>query len=117
MWEVSFATDLEDKPLGKSRLDYYGKNHPAAVAKMRQRLDRILECLNNGISQADALSFGWVHPEKQGVFAIDPMPGFQSLRLYCALVPDVGRIVIFTIGEKKRQQEDIQTVLEWKSKL
>ncbi len=63
------------------------------------------------------MGFGWVHPEKNGVFAIDPAPGFQSLRMYCTLITGKENVIVFTIGDKKRQQEDIRLVLDWKSKL
>lgn len=117
MWEVVFATDNNDRPLGKSRFDYYGKNQPRACAKLRQRLARVMDCLNNGLPPETALSFGWVHPEGGGIFAIDPVPGHPALRMYCTLKPDIQKIVIFTIGEKKRQTEDILEVREWSSNL
>lgn len=117
MWKVVYATDQNDRPLGKSRIEYYRKNHSEAFAKLRQRLQRIVNCLNNGLPPEVALGFGWVHPEKQGVFAIDPEPGAPALRMYCTLLIAKENVVIFTIGEKKRQQEDIQAVLKWKSKL
>ncbi len=117
MWKVVFATDRHDRPLGKSRIDHYRKNHPQAFAKLRQRLNRIVNCLNEGLPPEAALGFGWVHPEKNGVFAIDPEPGFPALRMYCALVTGKENVIVFTIGEKKRQQEDIRLVLEWKSKI
>ena len=58
MWKVVFATDQNDRPLGKSRFDYYRKNQPQAFAKLRQRLTRVVDCLNNGLPEEVALGFG-----------------------------------------------------------
>lgn len=117
MWTVHFAVDGDGRPVGKTRIDSYKKRHPAAVILMVKRLNMILDRLNMGATTEDALSFGWVHPEKGEVFGIDPIPGNPPLRMYCCLKPNLKKAVIFTIGEKKRQQADLKEVFKWAAAL
>lgn len=113
MWTVDFARDANNQPLGKNRIDSYRKKHPAAVGVMRKRVDMIIKRLNLGADARDALAFGWVHPEKGGVFGVDPLPDNPPLRMYCVLKMDAWKLLILTIGEKKRQQADLNEVFAW----
>lgn len=117
MWKVEFARDENGRPLGKTSIEACRKKYPNAVGLLQKRLDAILHRLNIGSPEKDALSFGWVHPEKGRIFGIDPLPNNPPLRMYCALVPKTETVLIFTIGGKSRQQKELDEIFEWAGRL
>lgn len=111
MWSVAYAVDDDNVPIGKSRFDRCRKKYPEAWVSLHTRLGMLLASLNGGRSLKDTLNRGWIHPEQGAVFAIDP--GRPALRLYCCLDHANSRIVILTLGEKKRQRADVLDALAW----
>ncbi len=106
MWEMVFAEREDGVPIGKNRFAYFGKKHPSAVAELFSRVQGMVSAFNSGVSFDEACVFGRVHREPGGVFAVTtPNP---PLRLYCCLIPDLQKFVIITLGDKRRQSEDIR---------
>lgn len=111
MWEVAYAEDENNIPVGKNRFDFFRKKHPKAMDLLWVRLEMVIQALNLGRPPREVLQRGWVHFEGSGVFAIDP--GNPPLRLYCCLDEKNRRVIILTLGDKRRQGADIQDARKW----
>ncbi len=111
MWDFAFALDDDGEPLAKNRLERYRRKYPEEMNMLDVRVSMLLSALNAGYPVREALNRGWVHPEEGPVFAVDP--GRSVLRLYCCLDRANTRIIILTIGEKKRQGADVRDAAAW----
>ena len=89
----------------------YDKKHPRELAAVHENLRQYFESLQSGIHPMQVKA-GYLHPEPQGVVAIDQKGRGKSLaetRLY--VFPDVDSETLFLIalGDKRSQKDDIQT--------
>lgn len=111
MWEVAPLVDSNDIPVDRQRREKYSRKYAHALQELDERLARILRALNSGVGLREVLSLNWIHPEPAGVFAVcinDP-----ALRLYFLPIPGKKLIVTLTIGDKRRQSEDIKMTTAW----
>lgn len=115
MWTIAFAEDENGVRLGKNRFDTFTKRYPQAMEMMHLRAKMLLTSLDAGCPISEAMQRGWIHPERGRVFAIDP--GKLALRLYFCLDRRNFRLVILTVGEKKRQGSDIRDCARWASEI
>lgn len=73
-------------------------------------LKTFLTALNAGTKPQD-ISKGFIHPEPAGVLAFDQRGkgnGLKEYRLYVYPEEETKQLHLLTIGEKKRQNDDIQ---------
>lgn len=115
MWEIVFAVDDAGIAVGKNRFDRFKKKHPQAFELLLTRAGILVKNLNAGYPPAEVLRRGWVHVEGGGVFALDPNE--PPLRLYCCLDARSRRLVILTLGDKRRQNEDVQDARRWTAEI
>jgi hypothetical protein len=100
-------------------LKRYAKNRPAELKAVLDNLDKYLQSLQAGVKPLQ-IKAGFIHPEPQGVIAIDQKGGGKNLaqtRLY--VFPDVEAEVLYLIvlGDKNSQKSDIQASREFVNEL
>ena len=115
MWKAEFARDSKGIPVGKNRFEFFRKKHPVAMAVLETRLQMILTALNAQKPIREILSQGFVHLEPGAVFALSP--GQPPLRLYCCLETKTQTLAILTMGDKRRQKEDIVDAVRWANEI
>ncbi len=87
----------------------WGKNHPAELKAVLGNLDTYFEALILGTKPLQ-IKCGFIHPERQGVVAINQRGGGRNLaqtRLYA--YPDIRTetLHLLTLGDKTTQKADI----------
>ena len=88
---------------------HYAKKHPDELAAVMRNLERYLGLLSKS-KNSKAVQAGFLHPEGNGVLAIDQKGGggnLQETRLYTFAVDETQTVFLIAIGSKDSQQEDI----------
>jgi hypothetical protein len=102
--------DLIPTQLYLRRYKKYEKKHPNELAAVLNNLDTFFESLNTGCRPTD-IKAGYIHPEPQGVIAIDQKKsGHANLgetRLYVYPDSDKRDLYLVTLGSKSTQKDDI----------
>ena len=106
MWEMVFAENEHGAQIGKNRIAFFQKKHPMAVAELFARVQFMVSALNAGASFDEMCVVGRVHREPGGIFAATTAN--PPLRLYCCLLSALEKFVVITLGDKRRQTEDIR---------
>ena len=88
----------------------FEKKHEDELIAMWNNLDTYLKTLQK-TDNPQVITGGYIHPEGQGIVAIDQTKAERKLketRLY--IYPDIRtkKLFLLTIGDKKTQQHDIQ---------
>ena len=88
----------------------FEKKHEDELIAMWNNLDTYLKTLQK-TDNPQVITGGYIHPEGQGIVAIDQTKAERKLketRLY--IYPDIRtkKLSLLTIGDKKTQQHDIQ---------
>jgi hypothetical protein len=104
MWKLEASERYE------ARHRRYEKKHPRELAAVLKNQATYLAALKVGTNPLQ-IKFGFVHPERQGVVALDQKGGGGSLaqtRLY--VFPDTEDRVLYqvTLGDKNTQKEDLE---------
>lgn len=89
----------------------YEKKRPRELVAVTDNLDTFFETLKGG-AKLPQIKFGFIHPEPQGVLAIDQKGGGKSLaqtRLYIFPDPKTQVIHLIALGDKGSQSQDLQT--------
>ena len=81
------------------------------MEQLDMRLKQMQADLDEGMPLQTALSRGWVHPEKAGVFAV--CVNHPALRLYFLPLPEKKILLILNIGDKNRQSADVIEAAQW----
>ena len=111
MWRIESAVDEKGVSLQKNRRAFFTRKYPDSVRLLDKRLEQIRTGLEAGMPLRMALSRGWVHPEKAGVFAV--CTSQPELRLYFLPLPKAKVLLILTIGDKSRQSADVVEAANW----
>ena len=106
MWELVPT----DKYLKASAI--YEKKHPHELSAVLSNLDSYVKALNSGCNPLQ-ISGGFIHPEPEGIVAIDQKGGKQKIKLQQTrlyIYPQTERKLLYliTIGDKRLQGEDIK---------
>ena len=104
MWE------MEPTTLYERRKKHYAKKHPSELASVLSNLHRYLKMLNE-LNALGVINAGYLHPEPNGVKAIDQRSGGKNLaetRLYTFANVKSKVLYLITIGNKDSQPEDIK---------
>ena len=103
--------NLEKSDFFDKRLKRYQKKHKEEVKAVLNNLDTFYGTLSSGVKLQN-IQAGFIHPEPMGIKAIDQKKSnrgnLKETRLY--VYPDeIKKILhVISIGEKKRQNSDIQ---------
>jgi hypothetical protein len=103
-WVVESTEDFE------RQLNRYNKKHRQVLMAVLDNLDTYFETLKSGV-KAQNVVFGFVHPEPNGVRAIDQRGGRGRLpetRLYVYPDEETKVLHLITLGDKRSQHDDIQ---------
>ena len=109
MWKI------EATPQWERDRKYYEKKRPAELAAVLHNLKRYVAQLN-AAPNPKAFGGGYMHPEPNGVVAIDQKGGggnLQQTRLYVYPCEAHKLPYIITIGNKDEQQSDIRFCSEF----
>ena len=100
---------LRTTPTYEARLRRYAKKRRTETQNALRNLNTYHQALLEGTNPLQ-ISFGFLHHERQGVYAVDQRPGgnLTQLRLYFYPRPEAGELWLLTIGEKGTQRQDIQ---------
>jgi len=87
----------------------FSKNHPRELVAMQDNLDTYFETLKKGVNPLQ-ITTGFVHNERQGVYAIDQKGGGQKMKLQQTrlyIYPDISskKLILLTIGDKHTQKK------------
>ena len=100
---------------------YYEKKHPNELAAILDNLDTYFKTLEK-VGNPLQVTAGFIHPESDGVIAIDQKGGrrkikLQQTRLY--IFPDTQMTIlhILAIGDKISQRDDINICRAFVKKL
>lgn len=107
MWEIQW-TEQYDR-----RIKHYRKKRPREVAAVEANLHRFHQALQGGLPP-NSRTFGYLHPEGNGVFAIDQSGGgkkggkLTQFRLYVYPDDESKTLYLITLGEKVTQPSDVK---------
>jgi hypothetical protein len=93
----------------------YAKNRPAELKAVLENLDKYLQSLQAGVKPLQ-IKAGFIHPEPQGVVAIDQKGGVKNLaqtRLYIFSDVEAETLYLIAMGDKNSQKSDIQACREF----
>jgi hypothetical protein len=101
---------IQTTPEYLARNKRYEKKHWRKLAAVLDNLDTFFKTLQNGVKPRQ-VKFGFIHPEPQGVLAIDQKGGGSNLaqtRLY--VYPDEVHEVLYllTLEDKQTQSIDVE---------
>jgi hypothetical protein len=101
------------------KLKQYQKKHQAAALATLGNLDAYFEALKTGIPPTQ-ITAGFIHPEPQGLIAIDQKgarghPRATRLYVYAAVVHTTLHLI--TIGDKDSQKRDLEECRRFITKL
>jgi hypothetical protein len=101
---------IQTTPEYLARNKRYEKKHWRELAAVLDNLDTFLKTLQNGVKPRQ-VKFGFIHPEPQGVIAIDQKGGGPNLaqtRLYVYHDEEHEVLYLLTLGDKQTQSIDVQ---------
>lgn len=113
MWELD-PTPEYDKKQRK-----WPKKHRRELTAMLNNLDTFLGALRAGATPRQA-KYGFIHPERRGVLAIDQKgggPGLKQSRLYVYPDEETEIVHLITLGDKDSQSEDIKACTDFVQQL
>jgi hypothetical protein len=93
---------------------WYAKKRPRELAAVFANLKRLEKMLNLS-PHSQLIVAGFIHPEPQGVWALDQrgsMGNLQATRLYCYAESSRKNLHLLAIGSKDTQSADIFRVIE-----
>ena len=109
MWELQ-PTDQYERDLR-----WYQKKRPRELGAVLNNLQRYLNQLNAAPNAASIMA-GYLHPEQNGVVAVDQKGGggnLQETRLYM-FADDQNKVLhLITIGNKDSQHDDVRQSSEY----
>ena len=87
----------------------YSKDHLRELAAMIDNLKTYFNSLSNGVNPLQ-MNDGFIHNERQGIYAIDQKGGGQKMKLQQTrlyIYPDVSskKLFLLTIGDKHSQNK------------
>lgn len=91
------------------RFKRWQKDNPRELAAVLDNLDLYLRTLQEG-GKPEQVRFGFMHPEKNGVWAIDQKGGGVNLkqsRLYILVEKAKQTVHVLTLGDKRSQKADL----------
>ena len=109
MWQLALSADYE------RRHKRYVKKRPRELKAALDNLDTFFKALQRG-AKPQQIKTGFIHPEPQGVLAIDQKgggPGLQQTRLYVYPHEETETLHIVILGDKGSQSEDIEFCREF----
>ncbi len=100
---------------------YYEKKHPHELAAVLDNLDTYFKTLEK-VGSPLQVTAGFIHPESDGVIAIDQKGGgrkikLQQTRLYAFPDTQMAILHILAIGDKTSQRDDINACRAFVRKL
>ncbi len=112
----SWQLRVDDSVERISKRRKFAKKHRSELRNVYTNLQRVLDALNGGMTLPTVTSFGFMHREGKGLWAIDqrgPNSPKKELRLYVYFEEAAGIIHVLRIGDKDSQQEDIRHCHRW----
>lgn len=91
-------------------LKWYAKKRPRELQAVLDNLDTFHEALNAG-ALPQQVRVGFIHPEPQGILAVDQKGGganLQQTRLYMFPWVPTKTIYLLALGDKRSQSDDIR---------
>jgi hypothetical protein len=104
MWQIEPTTGWEKDQ------KHYAKKRPNELAAVMRNLQRYIALLNVS-KNSKAVQAGYLHPESNGVLAIDQKGGggnLQETRLYTFADDEKKVVYLIAIGDKDTQHSDVE---------
>ena len=104
MWQIEPTTGWEKDQ------KHYAKKRPNELAAVMRNLQRYIALLNVS-KNSKAVQAGYLHPESNGVLAIDQKGGggnIQETRLYTFADDEKKVVYLIAIGDKDAQHSDVE---------
>jgi hypothetical protein len=111
MWKI---LEPDDAAYVKNK-ERLGGKYPKETARLFERLDQLVDCLDKKLPLPAALQRGWIHHQyKQGMKSIDGGggKGTAALRLYFFPDPKNQAFVLLGTGEKSAEKKTIAAAYE-----
>ena len=93
-----------------TRFRRFQKKHPNETLAVLNNLDTYTRTLNDGVKPS-LIKAGFIHPEPQGVVAIDQRGAkgrLRQTRLYIYAYEHDQVVYLITIGDKNTQKQDLK---------